>query len=538
MTRDVFAQAALRQVPKILTLLDRNPHSPTYGCFDRNYWHYRLIDFPSGMAQEFVLPLALAFDTDTPHNPYHRQRKLVAWVEAGIEFAARSAHPSGSCDDYYPYEQAAGAAAFSLLACVESYELLHLDREDLSAFFSRRADWLARHEEVGRISNHQALIALALHRTGQLLSSSQWDHDRDRLLDRLLEWQSPEGWFPEYDGMDSGYQTLTLWCLARLHDDRPDERLEKAIRRSVELLLWFLHPDGTFGGEYNSRNTYSFFPAGFERVGRWLPEALSVNERFAEALAVGNAPCHDDDHILGHHTWNYLIAYRDWVEDRPSPAASPPTGRRWIKDAGLLVDRTENAALYVALSKGSIFRYYRDGRFVCSDTQLSVRVRHRGKIRTAAGHLVSGFNVEVDIGTIRVEGPLAWAKQARMTTARLVILRLGMLTIGRLFPNLVRSLLQRLLIVGSRAAPLRLVRTLTRREGGWHVRDELTAERWRDVQAVGIGCDQTSIYVAMSRVFHPAQLQPWEDLTDSIQGLADGEPLIVERVLDAWPVTG
>ena len=33
-----------------------NPHSPTYGCFDRNYWHYRIIDFPSGMAQEFVLP--------------------------------------------------------------------------------------------------------------------------------------------------------------------------------------------------------------------------------------------------------------------------------------------------------------------------------------------------------------------------------------------------------------------------------------------------------------------------------------------------
>ena len=47
MNRDLFAQEALKQIPKLLTLLDRNPHSPTYGCFDRNFWHYKIIDFPS-----------------------------------------------------------------------------------------------------------------------------------------------------------------------------------------------------------------------------------------------------------------------------------------------------------------------------------------------------------------------------------------------------------------------------------------------------------------------------------------------------------
>ena len=63
MNKDLFAREAIAQIPKILTLLDRNVHSPTYGCFDRNFWHYKIIDFPSGMAQEFVLPLALAYDT-------------------------------------------------------------------------------------------------------------------------------------------------------------------------------------------------------------------------------------------------------------------------------------------------------------------------------------------------------------------------------------------------------------------------------------------------------------------------------------------
>ncbi|MDQ6705294.1 MAG: hypothetical protein M3Z85_04930, partial [Acidobacteriota bacterium] len=167
MSRDQFAREALAQIPKILTLQDRNAHSPTYGCFDRNYWHYKIIDFPSGMAQEFVWPLALVYSLDLPDNPYFQQRAIKEWAEAGMLFAARSAHADGSCDDYFPFEKASGAAAFSLLAAIESYALLQIDRPELPGFFSRRADWLANHEESGRLTNHQALIALCLEKLGR-----------------------------------------------------------------------------------------------------------------------------------------------------------------------------------------------------------------------------------------------------------------------------------------------------------------------------------------------------------------------------------
>ena len=150
MSRDLFAREALAQIPKILTLQDRNPHSPTYGCFDRNFWQYKIIDFPSGMSQEFVWPLALAYDTNLPDNPFYREPVLPEWVEAGILYAARSAHPDGSCDDYFPFERAGGAAAFSLLACLESYTLLGLNNPVALRFFEKRADWLARHHESGR----------------------------------------------------------------------------------------------------------------------------------------------------------------------------------------------------------------------------------------------------------------------------------------------------------------------------------------------------------------------------------------------------
>src|SRR5262245_44184057 len=317
MSKELLARAALAEIPKILTLLDRNPHSPSYGCFDRNYWHYRTIDFPSGMAQEFVFPLALVYQLDAPNNPYYQQSAVKQWVEAGIAYAARSTHRDGSCDDYFPYERAAGAAAFSLLACVESYSLLGLNDSLALIFFRKRADWLAHHHESGRLSNHQALTALCLALVSRFLQTDEWDKARDQRIERVLSWQSAEGWFQEYEGCDPGYHTLTLWCLARLYEIRPTPQLKEAITRAVSLTAEFMHPDGSFGGEYGSRNTYNFFPHGFELAGKWFPEALAVNDRFLIGLGKGLGAYYSDDHIIGHHLWNYLLAWRDYVEKRP-----------------------------------------------------------------------------------------------------------------------------------------------------------------------------------------------------------------------------
>ncbi len=525
---ELFARAALAQIPKILTLLDRNVHSPTYGCFDRNFWHYKIIDFPSGMAQEFVWPLALAYKTDIPDNPFYQQPALKAWVEAGLLYAALSAHSDGSCDDYFPYERAAGAAAFSLLAGIESYILLGLKNETVLHFFEKRAGWLARHEESGRLSNHQALIVLCLERLSDLLQTTQWDRFKAERLARVLSWQSSEGWFQEYEGCDPGYHTLTISLLARVYTLRPTPELKQVLEKAVALAVHFVHPDGSYGGEYASRNTYNFFPHGFELVGRWMPAALSINDRFLMGLANGLGPCYADDHIIGHHTWNYLLAWRDFVKDRP--ALTPrPSGRIWLKEAQILVDRRRDTELYLALNKGGVFKIFRGKQLVASDTQFSLQVQAGQTIKNAVGHLVANYRVEVSENEISIQGRLGWAKQTQMTTLNLLVLRLVMYSVGRFFPNLVRKLLQRILITGKKEAPFRFRRLLRWEDGTWKVTDELQAESWEKAIAVGLGCDQTSIYVVMSRTFQAGQLQPWLDLTDAVRNLSPGEPLTLER---------
>lgn len=601
MNRDLFAREAIAQIPKILTLLDRNPHSPTYGCFDRSFWHYKIIDFPSGMAQEFVWPLALAYHTNLPDNPYYQKSAIIQWVEAGILYAAHSAHKDGSCDDYFPFERAAGAAAFSLLACIESYRELGLSNYEILKFFERRADWLAHHQESGKLANHQALIVLCFELVGQLLQTSKWEAAKIRRLEQLLSWQNPEGWFQEYEGCDPGYQTLTISSLARLYQLWPDPQLKEPITKAVEFTTHFIHPDGSYGGEYTSRNTYNFFPHGFELVGQWMPEALAINDQFLIGLDRHRNPCYADDRIIGHHTWNYLLAWRDFVTERPEiPARS--TSRIWFEGAKILIDRrtikpvksvsesgitvkdadknaeakfkeigqkntqqpsdkvidnseSENPQsdsgisdqtasdsvkpeinelfneLYLAINKGGVFKLFKNGQFLGSDTQFSLQVLQGRKVKNAVGHLVDTYEYEIGDDEITIHGHLGWAKQKQMTPVNLLILRGVMLTFGRFFPNLIRKLLQKMLITGKKKAPFKFVRRLHWVDGELQITDSLSAESWEKVIAAGIGGDQTSIYVVMSRTFQRGQLQPWLDLTAEVKKLSPGEVLTVERKL-------
>jgi len=527
--KDLLAREALAQIPKILTLQDRNRHSPTYGCFDRNYWHYRIIDFPSGMAQEFVLPLALAYVSEIPDNPFFQKPALREWVFAGIRYAARAAHADGSCDDYFPYERAGGAAAFSLLACMESYRLLELDDNDCLEFFAKRADWLAGHQESGRLSNHQALIALCLELAGEVVDTTRWTDKASERVDQVLSWQTDEGWFWEYEGCDPGYLTLTISVLAWLHDFKPDAlyagKLAEALKKAIDFAANFVHPDGSFGGEYASRNTYNFFPAGFEVVGRWYPPALGVNDRFLRGVNNGLAPCYSDDHIVGHHTWNYLLAWRDFAEDRP-PLEPGKSGRSWFPNARLLIDRRGDKTLYAALNKGGVFKLFQGEKLVASDTQFSVLTAGG---RNAVGHLVSPYGIVLENDEVTIAGNLGWAKQKRMTTFNLLVLRVMMLTGGRMFPNLIRRILQKLLITGKDSAPYAFKRRFFWQSDELTVEDELSAQDWGNVKMVAIGCDQTSVYVVMSRTFQHGQMLGWIDLTERMKALIPQQKLCLSR---------
>lgn len=525
--QEALAERALAEIPKLLTLLDRTPVSPTYGCFDRAYWHYRISDFPCGMSQEFVLPLALAWSLERPGNPWFRTPVLLDWIRAGIVFAARSSHPDGSCDDYYPFERASGAAAFSLFAILETLEITGIETDaEIDEFLRRRGLWLAAHKESGELSNHEALIVNCLARLGERFGRDRFAGAERERLARLLSWQSEEGWFSEYGGADLGYLSLTIGLLADLDRRRPELGLRPPIASAIRFLTNFVHPDGTVGGEYSSRNTLNFFPHGFEIAGAWMPEALAVNDLALRPLAEGRMPCFSDDRIIGHHLWSWLIAYREYRPERPAPLLPAP-GQIWFEKAGLLIDRREDVALFTALRRGGVFKLYKGDRLLCSDTGPTLRTKTG---RVAVSHLEGPGKTEISADHIETAGRMAWARGTRLTPPKNIILRGVMITLGRFFPDLVRRLLQRILVTGRKEAPYRFSRTFEWSGTSCTVIDQIEPDAdWSDVQGAAIGGYQTSMTTVMARVFRLEQLQPWLDLTDRLRTLSGRAPLRIER---------
>src|SRR5581483_497477 len=338
-------------------------------------------------------------------------------------------------------------------------------------FFHKRADWLAHHHESGRLTNLQALIVLCLEKVGRLLATQEWNSVKEKRLRRVMKWQNEEGWFQEYEGADPGYHTLTVGLLAQIFELTPSDEIKAALEKAVTFAAEFVHPDGSFGGEYTSRNTYNFFPHGFELAARWLPSATAINDQFLRGLQNGLAPCYADDHIIGHHTWSYLLAWKNFAPLRANIMRSgePKT----FKNAGLQIERRDGCELYLALNKGGAFKFFRDGKLVASDTQFSLLVKQGKKTRNAVGHLVGKYDVQSADNSVAISGKLGWAKTKQMTTFNLVVLRFLMLSIGRFFPNLIRKLLQMLLITGKKAAPFSFERKIELTNGQLIVNDAL-----------------------------------------------------------------
>ena len=267
---------------------DRDPSSPTWGCFDRRYWAWKLVDFPEATFQRHVYPLSML--VQDPSSRFHNRADVLESIKAGLRFAVKIQHRNGSFDQAFPFEQSWGATAFLLQPLLAALECVRpaigRDADGIAERLSASAAFL-RHagERHGRITNHLAGGAHSLYAAGRVLGDGASTSAARALVADIVASQSREGWFPEYGGADPGYQTLCLHYLAEIDlVDRTPE-LTIAIERALEFLQWFVHPDGTLGGLYGSRRTRIAYPGGFVLLSQRFPGAAAIAHSLLAAAA-------------------------------------------------------------------------------------------------------------------------------------------------------------------------------------------------------------------------------------------------------------
>jgi hypothetical protein len=438
-------------LPRLLSLFDVDPLSPTLGLGDRRYWAWKLIDFPNATFQGAVNGLARMVVHDLL-PPEMAEASIVERIGLILDGLAAVMAPDGSVCEAYPREASYCTTALVLFDALVALDLLRdrLPAAERSARLQSlvpAARFLEAHNEAhGLIVNHLATAAAALFRFAR--ETGQSDKAGREILQRILAAQSEEGWFPEYGGADPGYQTLCLYYLADLHRLHPELELAEPLRRALRFLAYAAHPDGSFGGLYGWRATRFCVPAGFEALAPEMPEARALarfaRRSLAERRVVPLAAFDEPNLPVMFNAWAWAAAMAAELDEpeAPLPCAAAAAMRRAFPEAGLVVDAGPAHYTVVSWRRGGVVVHFREGRAVLVDGGAVLRGPSGRMATTQAA--ADGAALERGGDELVIRAPFIERQASPPTPLQFALLRLLAATVLRF--RALNELLKRLLV--------------------------------------------------------------------------------------------
>lgn len=545
--RDIYARKALSQIPRLLGNLDRNPFSPTYGCFHRDYWLDKTSDFPDAVRQFAVHALALVYKHPLPGSIYHGQPKIRDWAIAGLDYWTRLQHSDGSFDEFYPFERGwVGPTAFTTFTSIEAYQLLRDELPpDVAArvreSVRRAALFIAAGEsEEDHLANHHAMACLAVWKAYHLLGHPDLAEGYRRVWQTFLTYHNTaEGWSREYDGVDPGYLSATVSFLGKIYQQQPDPEIFEVLRQSVEFASYFVYPNGFYAGSLGSRNTLHFYPHGFEILADKIPLAAAVAERLLTALGEDKLvpPEIISDRYVVYRVPEFLQAYLD---AKPRPAELPPLPyqrppfQAYFPQGRIFVNNTPQHYGIANLAKGGVVKLFeRDsGQLRLNDCGLIGQLTD-GRIVTSQW-IDPAYQVQADDDGWQVAGQLHGVPSNKLfTPLKNIVFRSALVALGwnTHFSHALKGSIRKTLILGQRAAPAAFRREWRRCDEQFILTDEIQLTGDVTFASLSIGDEFFVRYVPQSRYFQSQELtvNGFNLPPAAVQALNQGYRLRIQR---------
>lgn len=504
----IYLKKLLPEIPRLLGLLDKNFQSPTFGCFDRNFWHYNITDFACARFQEAVLTLALLYNLNDPENIYFQDNKILSFIKGGIDFWCKIQKNDGSFEEWYPNEHSFVATAFSTYAISETLIILKekLDTDKVIKHLKKAGEFLLSHEDFSA-SNQVAGSIISLYNIYLLTSDERFKKGALMKLKKLEEIQKEEGWFPEYQGPDIGYLSLAIDYLSKYHEKTMNEKVQHMITKAINFLVYFSHPDLSFGGEYASRNTKYIIPSGIEYSAKWNDSARRILYSLRKALQEekGIGPFNLDDRYLAYIGYTYLQAHQNFYNGELKSPIYEEKFSQYFPESGIFIESNENFYIVGNLKKQGVFRIdFKKTNFSLKDSGPIVYTK--GKIYSP--FLNPGSKIYSQDCYI-TEGYLLKIPFNKMTPLKNILLRLFQITFGRnkKISFLIKNILRGMLISYKKGGPIFLKRKIKVMEDKFVIEEEINSPYIID--KIGIGVENPYIFIPSSRYF---QIQ---DLKDS-----------------------
>ena len=520
------------QIDRLLSLEDRNCYSPTFGCFDRDYWAWKFKDIQDACMQNGVYALALLWNTNFEGNIYFKNDNVLKWVIAGLKRWCKIQHRNGSFDQIFPNEYSYGATAFTLFYMLETYNIidnmLSTELKDKFIISARKAAKfiIESEEEHGIIANHRCAAAAALSNYHLISGDNKFKFKAKDILTSIFQNQD-EGWLPEYGGADPGYQTLALYYLAKYYVKSKDEEIFAKIKELVKFLSYFIHPDGSIGGEYGSRNTEIFYPAGVALLKNQIPLAKRIIDAFYKnLLSKGQISLNtmDDSNFIP-LVINYLevfILENKLLSLQSSRAVLPPLPfeqgpfNKYFKKAKLYVANAKHYYALLGIGKNGLLKVYdKDKKQIIYD-DCGYIVETDGGVIFSSQYFNPDVQVNIDKNSIVTKGFFTKMSLPVPTPGKIFILRFLNLTICRskTIGNLIKRFLVRMLIKRRGQSLFSLERTVQFSEDNISIIDRLSKPPSLKIVKLTRGEKHSTMHMATSEYFKKSELRGLKPFSD------------------------
>jgi len=509
----IYLDTILMEVPRLLGLLDKNPNSPTFGCFDRQYWHYSVMDFPCARYQEAALTLTFIYTLDIPGNVYFKNPYILLWIDGAVRFWEKIQRKNGSFDEWYPNESSFVATAFTSYTISEVLLILGKEissYESIIESLEKAGDWLIKNDDF-TACNQEAGAVAGLYNIYLITSKEKYMSSARKKLERLAQKQDKEGWFPEYGGPDIGYLSLAIDYLCKYYKRSKDEKAKEIVDRALNFIVYFSHPDGTFGGEYGSRNTKYIIPSGIEYSSSWNESArriaYSLRRSLTEMKTIG--PYSLDDRYLSYIGYTYIQAHIDLYSGELEEPVYNCNFSRFLPDSGIFVFSNESFYLVSNLRKGGIFKLSFKGKKT-SVLDSGIVLHIDGRYYTS-GWLNPEGTIEFEENRVKWESNALKLSFILMSPSKTILSRLFQLTLGRIskLNLIVKSILRRLLITYKKKSRVGVIRIIKIEPEKITVEDEINSPDV--IEKIILGMENPYIYIPSSRYFQIQEIKGYQN---------------------------
>ena len=438
---------------KLLNLYNTDKCSVTYGYGDREFWAWKIKDFSNSTMQGGVHSLAIAIKLGL-FEKVEEKKFIFDVIDSAILAIKNIIDKNGSACEAYPAENSfcvTALVAFDVLSCI-FYLDNYLDekcKNDYLNIIRPLVHFITKHDEKHAIiSNHLAtsVAAIALWNkiTGETNSRYQ------ELLKLIYDNQSEEGWYKEYEGADPGYQTLCTYYLYCAYMITFDQDLLDSLKKSAKFLSFFIHPNGTIGGLYGSRNTEIFYPGGIISLANEIEE-FALIAKFLEPKGQHILPQNIDigNYIPLLNSYAVAALNYDKIEHCITNSSISPfflkTGEKIFEKAGIYMFSNIKYFAILNFKKGGVLKVFDKNNSVCIEDGGLFGVLKNGKKISS-----QKFDDKINFTNSEIVASFYCTNESLPTPLSFVVLRIFSMSIFKsvFLGDLFKKFIVRLLMTG------------------------------------------------------------------------------------------